>query len=299
MPKILISNTLLIFVLLAFILAGCKSDGKSGKNSVDLSDLDLDESGKIVAAHDTIGEGLPIFYNMYLSVEMSSLFETSGTVYNSDIVTPPGNVSDYITSSDQAIILGVYAVDLSYARVLNQLEVAGQYFNSMKKLSEEMGIPNEFFYNSAERFERNMNDKDSLIIIANEVYMKTDSYLRENERYSAAALIILGGWVEAVYIACNIAEESNDIDIIERLAEQKFSLYNLMDMLTVNADDEVVKHFLDILKPLKENFDKFVVDVEPEFDATSNKGKQQIQEYMKTVEKIRVSVSSIRKEMIS
>ena len=43
--------------------------------------------------------------------------------------------------------LGVYAVDLTYARVFEQIEMAGKYFNAMEKLAEELGIPSNFFEN--------------------------------------------------------------------------------------------------------------------------------------------------------
>ena len=34
--------------------------------------INLNENRKVIISFDTIGEGLPIFYNMYLSVEMSA-----------------------------------------------------------------------------------------------------------------------------------------------------------------------------------------------------------------------------------
>ena len=68
---------------------------------------------------------------------------------------------------------------------------------------------------TAKRFDRNIDNKDSLIKIANEVYMAADTYLKENERYNAAAQIILGGWTEAIYIAIDMAKSTRDFDIIE------------------------------------------------------------------------------------
>ncbi len=290
-----------VFFLSLFlvVMSGCKSGSQREKDMVELNDVDLDEPESLISPEDTAGEGLPIFYNMYLSVEMSSLFQAIGAVYEPELLNSTDNISDYATSSKKAINLGVYAVDLSYARILEQVEVAGRYFTAMQKLSEQLGIPGEFFYNSAERFERNISDKDSLIIIANEVYTKTDNYLRENERYSAAALIILGGWTEALYLACNIAGDSGDIDVLERLAEQKYSLDNLIEMLKVHQEDEIVAEYLNRLLKLKPVFDRFKVDVEPEFEADSEDGKQQIQEYLGDVERIKAQITEIRNAMIS
>ena len=149
---------------------------------------------------DTAGEGLPIFYNMYLSVELSSLFESAGAVFTPELMNGVDKTNEYITSSQQAVNLGVYAVNLSYAKVFDQVETAGKYFNAMKQLSQDLGIPADYFENTVQRFERNFTNKDSLISLANEVYVATEDYLKENERYTTAALIIMGGWVGICYL---------------------------------------------------------------------------------------------------
>ena len=221
-----------------------------------------------------MGEGLPIFYNMYLSVEMSSLFQSSGAVFKQELLNSPDKISNYVTSSKKALNLGVYAVDLSYSKVSEQLETAGKYFNAMQRMAEEMGIPSDYFENTAERFDRNINNKDSLIKIANEVYMASDNYLRENERYAASAQIILGGWVEAIHIASKIAASTKDIDIIERLAEQRISLANVINMLNEYSSDVDINKNLQKLKQLQPVFDSFVVDVDANFDPASASRKK-------------------------
>ncbi len=285
-------------LILLFVLS-CKSGTNTKSGQLNYDSIDLSKKGEYVSILDTAGEGLPIFYNMYLSVEMSSLFQAAGAVFEPDLLNPTDKVSDYLTSAKQATNLGIYAVDLSYSRVLDQVEIAGQYFNAMEKLSQELGIPSEFFHNSAKRFDRNISDKDSLIRIANEVYVATDNYLKENERYNAAVLIITGGWTEAIHIACNVATESENIDILERLAEQKFSLQNLITVLTPHNDSEVVAGYLSKLKKLQTRFNQFVVEVGPEFDPDSAQGKAQMNEFLKQVKAIDEVIESIRTEMIS
>ena len=208
-------------VVLLTLLISCKSGDKPGTDEIDFGDISLNEGKKILTATDTVGQGLPIFYNMYLSVEMSTLFESIGAVFNPDLLNSTSKIPEYMTSSKKALNIGVYAVDLSYSRIFEQIEFTSRYFNAMQKLSEELGIPNDYFLTAAKRFDRNINDKDSLIIIANEVYMATDNYLKENERYSATAQIILGGWTEALHIAVDIANDSKEIEVFERVAEQK------------------------------------------------------------------------------
>ncbi|HLO61065.1 MAG TPA: hypothetical protein VK179_20110 [Bacteroidales bacterium] len=287
-----------LFLLIITVLGvSCKS-GKT-TNTEGLDSISLGEVKPLVHQIDTMKEGLPIFYNMYLSVEMSSLFKTSGAVFKQDILNSPDKLSNYVTSSKKALNLGVYAVDLSYAKVSEQLETAGRYFNAMQKMAEEMGIPSDYFKNTAQRFDKNIDNKDSLIAIANEVYMASDNYLRENERYAASAQIILGGWVEAIHIAANVATSTKDLDVIERLADQKQSLTNVINMLNDYSSDVDINKNLQKLKELQPVFDSFVVEMDGNFNATSPAGKKEIQTYLQKVDQISKQINLIRAEIIS
>jgi hypothetical protein len=286
------------FLILLVSLSSCKPGTKSGTGD-GMDSINLGDIKPLVHNYDTLGEGLPIFYNMYLSVEMSSLFQTSGAVYKQDLLNSADNLSDYVTSSKKALNLGVYAVDLTYSKVFEQYEVAARYFNSMQRMAEELGIPADYSENTAKRFDRNINNKDSLIMIANEVYLTTDNYLRENERYSASAQIILGGWVEAIHIAVDVAASTKDIDILERLAEQKVSLAQVINMLNDYSGDVIIKQNIQKLKQLQPLFDSFEVKVDSKFDPASPAGKKVIDEYLLKVNEIGRQISLIRKEIVS
>jgi hypothetical protein len=288
---------MMLFVLIMSV-SSCKLGGKTADKD-GLDSINLGDIRPLIHEYDTMTEGLPIFYNMYLSVEMSSLFQSSGAVFKQDLLNSPDKMSNYVTSSKKALNLGVYAVDLSYAKVSEQLETAGRYFNAMQRMAEEMGIPSDYFNNTAERFDKNINNKDSLIKIANEVYMASDNYLRENERYTASAQIILGGWVEAIHIASNVASTTKDIEVIERLAEQRLSLNNVINMLSDYSSDVDINKNLQKLKKLQILFDTFIVEVDGDFNPSTTDGKKVLQSYMTKVNEISKQINSIRSEIIS
>lgn len=290
-------GTVLFASLLLFVVS-CRQSGRTaGTEGID--SIDLGEIAPLVHNTDSLGAGLPIFYNMYLSVEMTSLFQSSGAVFRGDLLNSPDKMSNYVTSSKKALNLGVYAVDLSYAKVSEQLETAGRYFNAMQRIAEEMGIPADYFKNTAERFDRNIDNKDSLIKIANEVYMASDDYLRENERYAASAQIIMGGWVEAIYIATYIASSTKDIEVIERLAEQRISLTNLINMLNEYSNDQDINNNLIRLKQLQPVFDSFIVNIKSDFDPATPDGKKTMNEFLAKVEAINKHIKAIRSEIIA
>ena len=169
----------------------------------------------------------------------------------------------------------------------------------MQQLSKELGIPGDYFENTAERFERNIANKDSLIHLANEVYYTTEDYLKTNERYTTAAMIIMGGWVEAIHIAIDVAIESRDANIIERLIDQKYSLNNLMLMLSEHKSNEIVKEYLTKLNKLKQKFDGINVDFDANFDPNTKKGQKLIDQAILQISEFRTVVDSLRNELIN
>lgn len=285
-------------IVLAMVVLSCRS-GKRGEQVIDFDSLDYISTDKVINPLDTIGEGLPIFYNMYLSVELSSLFESAGAVFTPELMNNPDKTSEYLTSSQQAINLGIYAVDLSYARVFDQVEIASQYFNAMQQLSKNLGIPADYFENTATRFERNFTNKDSLITLANEVYFTTEEFLKANERYTTASIIILGGWVEAITIAINVAIESRDPEIVERLIDQKYSLNNLSLMLSEHKDSEVIAAYLNELNKLKKAFNKIDVVFDVNFDQNSEAGKELIEEAVEQIKALNEVVLAFRNELVN
>lgn len=232
--------------------------------------------------------GIPIFYNMYLSVEMSSLFKSINATFNKNLLNPYDKSNEYEISGQKAVNLGVYAVDLSYSRAFDQIEHAGNYLKAMHKLASELGIPEDKFYLSVKRIEQNVSNKDSLVKIANELYTATETYLKDSERASTASLVVLGGWTEALHIATNIVNKKEaDVELLERIADQKESLVNLMELLNKYSTDKNVTPYLGHLNKLSESFKVFTVD-ENNLEAT-----------YKQLAVVSSDVQTLRKEIIN
>lgn len=274
----------LFFICLVILLScnsGNKNVGPAKENIVakqtKTKDITIDADG-----------GIPIFYNMYLSVEMSSLFKSIGATYNQNILNSPDRYCIYNLSTEKAMNLGVFAVDLSYAKYFEQIEQAGKYLKTMHQLSTGLGIPEDKFLTSINRIEANLNNKDSLIRIANEVYTTSQKYLKENDRPSAAALIIVGGWTEALFIATNLTKKGEkDIDLMERIAEQKYSLNNLIDLLKNFNGESMVKEYITMLFDLKSSFAKFQIN------------ENHMEDTYRQLNDISIKISDLRKKIVS
>lgn len=285
-------NVVLIFGIMV-VFSGCKQDGKKpGKNNAvdhpynqEIEDVTDQVDGN---TFDTIRNGIPIFYNMFMNVEMATLFRSVNATFNPALTNAIDNKSKYLTNSKMAMNLGVYAVDLSYCQVFDRTDLTGKYLSIMQEISVDLGIPEEFFLRAAQRFEKNVTNKDSLYRIANDVYFTTDSHLKEYGRHSASVMIVLGGWVEAMYIGTNIIKNNEgDVELLDRLYEQQYSLQVLMDLLSVHDEELAIAKYTPMLRKLQDTFQTYEIDY------------NQVEMSMKDFRKISVIIEEIRNEIIS
>jgi hypothetical protein len=242
-PRILI-----FFLFLLLILTGCKS-----KNEAELKAPEIPEKESSTDA----GVVRLIFYNMDLPTEMARLFERVGANYTPKILNSADIFSRYDTKSKIALNIGLYGVDLSYCRIFNQNAATAKYFSTIQILYEKLGIPDYYYEDIIKGLEKYYNDKDSLAKFASDIYDRADLYLRENGSDAYAAMIVTGGWVEALYLACKIIEGNpENLEIAERIAGQKYSLNSLISLLSNYQEDIIVTQYILMLKNLKKSFDQ-------------------------------------------
>jgi hypothetical protein len=201
-----------------------------------------------------------IFYNMYQPTEMSKLFERVGANYNPAILNSADNISRYTTQHQIALNLGLYGVDISYTRIFDQSASTAKYFSTIQLLTAKLGIPDFYFQNILVALDKYRSDKDSLTKLAGDVYEVADKFLKENNKDAFAALVVMGGWIEALYIASKIAEsDPENMEIKDRIGEQKYYLNSLISLLSNYQEDLSITENLLMLKKLKKSFDKFEI----------------------------------------
>lgn len=247
---------------------------------------------KIIKDSADINKVKVIFYNVPSPVEMASILQRSGIAYNPELLNPIKNADKYLTSAKIALNLGVYGADLSYVRMFDQLQESMNYLAVIKKFSEKLGIPSDKGTTTVGRLEDNVNNRDSLLNIISDTYANADVYLKENNRGSTAALIILGGWIEALYTATSMVDKpDNSTDIMNRVAEQKFSLNNLIDLLNAYKTDETIANYLPKLTELKKIYEKVAITATDTKTDTDKKSKTTT---VDTNSNIRITIENIR-----
>ena len=130
------------------------------------------------------------------------------------------------------------------------------YFKAIEEMGEELGISGAFDEELMERIENNEGDSDTLFEISNETYYDSYLYLEENGKGVELCLIMAGGYIESLYIICNLVDKFKEGDpIIEKIGDQKLVLENLHDFILQYSDDQSVSEVMNDRKSLSEIFE--------------------------------------------
>jgi hypothetical protein len=191
-----------------------------------------------------------IFFSIPSPVEMAALIKEKGYNFDKNVLSPSSNVDKYTGEARQAISLGVYGADLSYAAIFDQKQVTMEYFASAQKLAKQMGVDGALTSELIERLDQNQENRDSLLAIVSEAYADLNGYLKENQRIEISALVVAGGWLEALYLSTIYSD--NNPDMVQRIAEQKYALNNLVDYYEKFGDRQNLREMKADLIALKE-----------------------------------------------
>lgn len=216
--------------------------------------LNVDSGQDSTAKAERMAKTKKIFYNIPSPMETAALLKKAGAEYNNKILNDVKNVDKYTAASQQALNLGVYGADLSYASVFNHTQESMFYTSCSRKLADKLGVINAFNDSTLELMQSKMNDRDALLDIISETYWDVDAYLKENGRDNISALMIAGGWMEGLFIATQVSATNDSPELRQRIAEQKLSLNDLIGLIDSYAVDDqrltAVKEDLNGLKAL-------------------------------------------------
>lgn len=201
-----------------------------------------------------------VFQTIPSPVEAALLLQRSGVLFNADLVLEKNQSKLFETVKEKALALGIYGADLSYTTVFEQSELSIDCFTTIKELADDLGVEHIINSNLLKRTENNVNRKDSLLIIIGDVYMEANEEFADQEAGHISALIMTGGWIEALYISTRLNyKQHHEKELMQRLAEQKMSLNNLIELINLFPNKSSCKQVKKDLMHIKASFDKIKV----------------------------------------
>ena len=218
-----------------------------------LTEIVVNKSSEI---EDRVGKAQMVFRTIPSPLETAMLFQKGGTEYSEGITNPVENVKNYVSSIDQSLNLGVYGADLSFVNIFKQTQKSMLYMNCAKVLADELGVTSAFKAETIERMQTNMNNRDSLMVLINDAFWEVDAHMKGNDQGHLSGLIIAGGWIEGLYLgSSNLDKENPSQEIMQLIADQKYSLKSLIELLNTYEDEDVLA-LAEKLKPLQLIYNK-------------------------------------------
>ncbi len=163
-----------------------------------------------------------------------------GEPYNNEFFNDTKKFSTYTTEFSKSVNLGIYNMDLCYAMVNDKGADVLKYMKTVLVLSDGLGLKGAVDQMVGKRAEKNLGNKDSLLSILDDIFVKSDSYLRTNERVFTATCVFAGSWIESFYLTGKISEMSANPEVKAKshnhLWEQRFHLGNLIAVLEEYKD---------------------------------------------------------------
>jgi hypothetical protein len=239
-------NYFLIAPLAAgLLLASCGGDKTEGGDDVSAVDTTKTETQA-----EQVTE---TFFQVPSPGEMLTFIKMVGgkNNKNTSFLNSPDNQKNYTDNKLKSLNFGIYSCDLSYCSIFEIGSEALKYFKTVKQLGDQIGVSSAIKPEILKRLEGNLGNPDSLSVITDDVYFSSFQTLEDGKQGPTLSLVVAGGWLESLYIATSLSKYEANSPVVERLADQKYTLDNLVEFLKKYEKDDanvaaVVKDFTDL-----------------------------------------------------
>ena len=242
-----LSNTLLIALATGtLVMAGC--GGPSGpKTSGDV----LTEGASVSKRTEKLKK---IFRAAPSPMETARIVQKTGAQFSEDNLHSAMAASNYVTSDKQAINLGIYGADLSYATIFEENAVSIAYLDVVQSLANELGIGDVIDNDVIARAEANRTRQDSLVAIVSESFFEMNQKLKANGQEDLSGMLVASGWLESIYLTTRYTEQAND-DLKKRIAEQKLVMEDVMMLVKSYTQSAELAGLIAAMQPVVDAFD--------------------------------------------
>ena len=242
-------NYILVFGVIALIGISC---GDGGNGNTEASGTEETTADNKTGESNQLFEMEGKLFSIPSPVQTAFLIKDVGTNYDATFLNDAKYVNNYSTNFKKGINLGIYSADLGYVTIYNQTQDAIEYLTAVKKLANDLGVSGAFDMTLMSRFEGNLGNRDSLLMLVGDALRASDAYLKNNQRNDVGSLVLTGGWIESLYFSTLVAANSHNDDIINRIGSQKSTCNNLVQLLMPYYSKEDYTGLIDQLMELND-----------------------------------------------
>jgi len=261
----------------AFYISGCRKAQKEEDKQEQTEREEITKS----EIKEKVSEEV---YPLPSTFEITETLNEIGASFIIALTNDVENADKYVTQEKQALNLGVYSADLSYATTYNMKQYIMDYMDANRTLVDELGISGAYSPEFVKKIKENFNNKEQLVDMLTSSFYETYKYMNKQGNEELALLIVAGSWIEAMYITTHISENTyHNQKIVDLIRQQESSLNKLLNLLKPQSSNNSIQNVIKDLQPIKEVYD--------------NRGNQGFTE--EQVMKLQELSGEIRNEIIS
>lgn len=200
-------------------------------------------------------------------LETSALILELKVPYSERILNSTDKKSEYTTTDKQALNLGIYGADLGYVNLYEQGVASFSYLQAVRQLAVDLKIGQFFDIKTFQRMSGNSRNMDSLLYISQRGFEQMNNYLEKQGRMDVSAQLLLGGWIEGVYLSTSVYKTNSDARLMEAIGEQKVALDEISVLIDAFRNERKFQTIVKGFDKLKKVYDEVVIeykDVETE-----------------------------------
>lgn len=226
-------------IIVGFFLSvlSCTENSETEKiieqDSVKLKDLDM-----------TPEMAIDVFEQMPSVKEISKIIHKSNIPYSNKYLNPISNINKYSDINSQALGFGVYATDLDYVGFYNDSNELKLHLDALIQLAFKLKIEHCFDFNSLNLLIHRSPNSDSMMLKTMEGFEKIEDYLVTSQRGDLGAIILTGGWVEAMYLSAKNDSLGKYVAIKDKICDQKMSLTKIVELLKVYQHNKLISSLI-------------------------------------------------------
>jgi len=270
MKKIVITTLSAAALSSVFMLTSCGGGNKSDADNIgaDSTKVDTTAATKSNQSSTEMSYQIPSPKEMFVFIKQVASKNNKRT----DMLNSPDNAKNYTDAKTQALNFGIYSCDLTYCSIFEVGTDMLKYFKTVKQLGDAVGVSNSISPSTVKSLEKNMGNPDSLVEIADDLYFSSFESMQNSQQGNILALSVAGGYIEGLNIACSLVKYDKKNPAVERIADEKYTLDNIIDFMKKYESDASVKETIAKLEELRTTFNQVTEKQEGKVAVKEEKG---------------------------
>lgn len=168
--------------------------------------------------------------------ELKTIFEAADMRFDPEIINQQEFVSLYLGDKKIAANIGVYLADLVYVMTTKENPDIQKEYGAVFELAKQYGIADGLLNLTFERYENGNVSMDGFFKLLEESLENSSNNMSESEVSEFNSYLILGNYIEKLYIVSSLLQQKNDKVNPATEAEMKRGLLHLISNQSIRIN---------------------------------------------------------------